>query len=172
MPPSVGRPRRRVDGGDPPSRPGTATSAASVNSVSRTSSPYIPLFWRLFVPNAAVLLGAWVVLTIQPANGRILVLAAGLVVLLTVNLILMRRAFAPLARLTALMDEIDPLQPGRRLPPLGPASEVTRLTDAFNRMLDRLETERRESAMRALAAEAAERRPGIDASGAGGRTRA
>jgi two-component system, NarL family, sensor histidine kinase UhpB len=126
--------------------------------VSRPASPYIPLFWRLFVPNAVVLLGAGIVLTIEPANGRVVVLAAGLVVLLTVNLILMRRSFAPLARLAALMNRIDPLEPGRRLPTLGPASEVTRLTDAFNDMLDRLETERRDSALRALVAEAAERR--------------
>jgi two-component system sensor histidine kinase UhpB len=35
---------------------------------------------------------------------------------------------------------------------------VTRLTDAFNAMLDRLETERRESGYRALVAEQAERR--------------
>jgi two-component system, NarL family, sensor histidine kinase UhpB len=126
--------------------------------VSRPASPYIPLFWRLFVPNAVVLLGAGIVLTIEPANGRVVVLAGGLVVLLTVNLILMRRSFAPLARLAALMNRIDPLEPGRRLPALGPASEVTRLTDAFNDMLDRLETERRDSALRALVAEAAERR--------------
>ena len=53
---------------------------------------YVPLFWRLFIPNAVVLLGAGIVLTIQPANGRVLVLGAGLAVLLTVNLILMRRA--------------------------------------------------------------------------------
>jgi two-component system sensor histidine kinase UhpB len=56
------------------------------------------------------------------------------------------------------MDEIDPLEPGRRLPRLGPESEVTRLTDAVNGMLDRLETERRESGHRALVAETAERR--------------
>ena len=125
---------------------------------ARTSSTYIPLFWRLFVPNAAVLLGAGIVLMIQPANGRVLVLAAGLAVLLTVNLVLMRRAFAPLARLAGLMNAIDPLDPGRRLPALGPESEVTRLTDAFNGMLDRLETERRESGYRALVAEETERR--------------
>src|SRR5215510_2344925 len=93
---------------------------------------FIPLFWRLFVPNAVVLLGAGIVLMIQPANGRVLVLGAGVAVLLSVNLVLMRRAFAPLSRLATLMNAIDPLEPGRRLPPLGPASEVTRLTDAFN----------------------------------------
>ena len=124
-----------------------------------TRSPtFIPLFWRLFVPNAAVLLGAGIVLMIQPANGRVVALAGGLAVLLTVNLVLMRRAFAPLARLASLMNAIDPLEPGRRLPTLGPESEVTRLTDAFNQMLDRLETERRESGYRALVAEEAERR--------------
>jgi two-component system sensor histidine kinase UhpB len=116
------------------------------------------LFWRLFVPNAAVLLAAGIVLMIQPANGRVIALAGGLAVLLTVNLVLMRRAFAPLARLTGLMDAIDPLDPGRRLPVLGPESEVTRLTDAFNGMLDRLETERRESGYRALVAGEDERR--------------
>ncbi len=124
----------------------------------RSASTYIPLFWRLFVPNAAVLLGAGIVLMIQPANGRVVSLLAGLAVLLTVNLVLMRRAFAPLARLASLMNAIDPLDPGRRLPELGPESEVTRLTDAFNRMLNRLETERRESGYRALVAEEAERR--------------
>jgi two-component system sensor histidine kinase UhpB len=130
-------------------------------TLSRPGRPvqtFIPLFWRLFIPNAAVLLGAGLVLMIQPANGRVLVLAAGLAVLLTVNLVLMRRAFAPLARLASLMNAIDPLDPGRRLPALGPESEVTRLTDAFNGMLDRLETERRESGYRALVAEQAERR--------------
>jgi two-component system sensor histidine kinase UhpB len=124
----------------------------------RSAPPFIPLFWRLFVPNAAVLLGAGIVLMIQPANGRVVVLAGGLAVLLTVNLVLMRRAFAPLARLAGLMNAIDPLDPGRRLPALGPESEVTRLTEAFNAMLDRLETERRESGYRALVAEEAERR--------------
>src|SRR4051812_44932465 len=130
----------------------------SVTVVRRSAPTYIPLFWRLFVPNAAVLLGAGIVLMIQPANGRVVALAGGLAVLLTVDLVLMRRAFAPLSRLAGLMNAIDPLDPGLRLPALGPESEVTRLTEAFNRMLDRLETERRESGHRALVAEEAERR--------------
>ena len=46
---------------------------------------------------------------IQPANGRVVALAAGLAVLLTVNLVLMRRAFGPLSRLAAMMNTIDPL---------------------------------------------------------------
>lgn len=119
---------------------------------------HVPLFWRLFIPNAAVLLGACIVLVVEPANGRVVALVGGLAVLLTVNLVLMRRAFAPLARLTSLMTEIDPLEPGRRLPAIGPRSEVSELSDAFNEMLDRLETERRESGYRALVAQEEERR--------------
>jgi two-component system sensor histidine kinase UhpB len=124
----------------------------------RSTGRYIPLFWRLFVPNAAVLLAACIVLMVEPANGRVVALVGGLTILLTVNLILMRRSFAPLSRLASLMHRIDPLAPGRRLPALGPESEVSRLTAAFNEMLDRLETERRESGYRALVAEEAERR--------------
>ena len=119
---------------------------------------YIPLFWRLFIPNATVLTAACVVLLIEPANGRVPVLAGGLAVLLAINLILMRRAFAPLARLRAAMSSIDPLSPGQRVEVEGPDSEVTLLAGTYNEMLDRLEGERRESALRAQSAQEDERR--------------
>jgi two-component system, NarL family, sensor histidine kinase UhpB len=118
----------------------------------------IPLFWRLFIPNAAVLFAACVFLIVAPPNGRAAILVSGLVVMLLTNLALMRWAFAPLQRLFALMRRVDPLAPGRRLSVGGPESEVTELTRAFNDMLDRLEDERRDSARRALAAQEAERR--------------
>jgi two-component system sensor histidine kinase UhpB len=119
---------------------------------------YIPLFWRLFVPNAVVLVAAGVLLTLEPPNGRIPILAAGVTVMSLMNLLLMRRAFAPLARLVVLMRQIDPLAPGRRLPLDGPESEVSLVSRAFNEMLDRLEQERRESARRTLTAQEDERR--------------
>ena len=118
----------------------------------------IPLFWQLFVPNAAVLAAACVVLIIAPANGRVPILISGLVVMLVTDLVLMRLAFAPLQRLFGLMSRVDPLAPGERLSVGGPQSEVTELARAFNEMLERLETERRDSARRALAAQEAERR--------------
>ena len=119
---------------------------------------YIPLLWRLFVPNAVVLVVACVVLWVQPPNGRILAIAGGLVVLLVVNVVLMRRAFAPLVELTEAMRSADPLEPGRRISLNAAESEVTALGDTFNEMLDRLERERRDSGRRALAAEEKERR--------------
>jgi two-component system, NarL family, sensor histidine kinase UhpB len=120
--------------------------------------PAISLFWRLFIPNACVLVAACVVLIVEPANGRAVALIGGLLVMLTANLLLMRRAFGPLARLTALMNRLDPLEPGQRVPAAGPSSEVTVLADAFNAMLDRIEQERRDSARRLAGEREAERR--------------
>ncbi len=118
----------------------------------------IPLFWRLFVPNATVLGVACAVLIVEPANGRVAALVGGLTMMLAVNLLLMRRAVTPLTRLTALMRRVDPLHPGERIPLLGPSSEVTVLVEAFNEMLDRLEAERRDSGLRALSEREGERR--------------
>jgi two-component system sensor histidine kinase UhpB len=127
-------------------------------SSPRRRARYVSLFWRLLIPNIAVLLVAGVVLWVEPANGRIAVLGAGVVAMTLINAVLMRRAFAPLERLASLMHRIDPLSPGRRLPDEGPESEVTVLTRSFNEMLDRLENERRDSARRELAAQERERR--------------
>lgn len=124
----------------------------------RVTPRYIGLLWRIFVPNAAVLAVACVVLTVEPANGRIAVLASGLIVMLAINLLLLRRAVTPLVRLTALMGDIDPMKPGQRAPVTGPPSEVTVLGETFNDMLDRLEDERSASGRRALVELEAERR--------------
>jgi two-component system sensor histidine kinase UhpB len=126
--------------------------------VEVADTPTIPLFWRLFVPNACVLVVACVVLFVEPANGRVVALVGGLAIMLAVNLLLMRRAFAPLMRLMSTMNRVDPLRPGERVPVEGPPSEVTVLAREFNSMLDRIETERRESAHRMTVAEDSERR--------------
>src|SRR5262249_23589979 len=52
---------------------------------------------------------------------------------------------------------VDLLRPGRRLTPTG-SREVVELVTSFNEMLDGLETERRQSGRRALAAQEAERK--------------
>lgn len=119
---------------------------------------HIPLFWRILIPNACLLGVAGALLVIAPPNGRVPIIVSGLAVMIAVNGILMRWTFAPLQRLSALMERIDPLTPGERLPVEGPPSEVTVLTDSFNRMLDRLESERRDSARRALVAQEDEQR--------------
>lgn len=123
------------------------------------------LLWRVFAINAAGLTAATIALVVTPltvsfpvALTELIVLAAGLVALLTVNLALLRRVFAPLDRLSRFMGEVDPLRPGSRAPAAHGDPDIAKLTVAFNDMVERLESERRDSALRALAAQEHERR--------------
>jgi two-component system sensor histidine kinase UhpB len=120
----------------------------------------------VFGLNAAVLVAA-VVLTVvilpphllpaPAAEEEIALLLVSIFLMLAINLLLLRHAFAPLGRLTGLMREVDLLRPGQRVPIEASASEVKELGSTFNEMLDRLEAERQESAGRALAAQEGER---------------
>jgi two-component system, NarL family, sensor histidine kinase UhpB len=80
----------------------------------------------------------------------------GLVVTIAVNALLLRHAFSPLARLVQRMETVDLLRPGQRLQVFRD-DEIGRVVTTFNRMLDRLESERQESGRRVLAAQEAER---------------
>jgi two-component system sensor histidine kinase UhpB len=124
----------------------------------------MPLAWRVFAANAAVFVVAAAALALSPATvsfplalAEATVLLAGLVAMLAVNLVLIRRLFSPLERLTALMRSIDPLEPGVRVETAAADPDVQALAAAFNDMLDRLEGERRDSGRRALAAQEFER---------------
>jgi two-component system sensor histidine kinase UhpB len=124
----------------------------------------MPLFWRVFATNALILAVATAVLAVSPATvsfpvaaTEALVLAVGLCAMVALNLALLRRAFGPLQRLKRFMRGVDPLAPGRRVPVDEADPEVAELTEAFNEMIERLETERRESARRALRAQESER---------------
>ncbi|HEY4825471.1 MAG TPA: HAMP domain-containing sensor histidine kinase [Solirubrobacteraceae bacterium] len=126
---------------------------------------HVSLLWKVFAANVVVCVAATALLAFTPATvhrvatpGELVVLALGLVGLLTVDLILLRRVFGPLRRLAAVMSRVDPHAPGRRADPSSRAGrEVLALAEALNSMLDRLEAERRESGRRALAAQEAER---------------
>lgn len=124
----------------------------------------LPLFWQIFLPNAAFLIIAVAVLAFTPAavNGRptagqAVGLAVGLVVLVAINLFSIRHAVKPVEQLTKVMSEVDPLGPGKRLPSVGGGAETAKLAAVFNDMLDRLETERRESGRLMLSAQEHER---------------
>jgi two-component system, NarL family, sensor histidine kinase UhpB len=91
-------------------------------------------------------------------TGQFALLLAGLVVLVGLNLLLLRRVLSPLFRLTEVMSSVDPDEPGRRLSGVEPlSSEGLALEHAFNSMLDRLESARHEAARTALAAQEGER---------------
>jgi two-component system sensor histidine kinase UhpB len=129
----------------------------------RTLLNSLPLFWRVFGTNAAVLVLAFLALvfapvtvSVPPAAFELVVLAAGLLALLALNLALLRPAFRPLDELVETMRGHDPLSPGRRVRvDGGPA--IVALAQTFNEMLDRLEAERRDSARRALLVQEGER---------------
>ena len=124
------------------------------------------LFWRIFLPNAAVLMVAWALLAFTPVRVKsepivsldeFIYGMAGLAVIFVVNVIVLRHALTPLERLRSLMRTANPLRPGRRIPTYGGSAEVVDLAQAFNEMLARLERERRTSLSRALEAQESER---------------
>jgi two-component system sensor histidine kinase UhpB len=122
------------------------------------------LFLRVLLANAAVLAIATLLLLFSPieisypvTNTQATILVIGFVVSVALNMLLLRGLIAPLRRLTATMRSVDPMQPGRRLAIRGTDSDVAALSAAFNDMLDRLESERRESGRQALLAQEAER---------------
>jgi two-component system sensor histidine kinase UhpB len=131
----------------------------------RAADGALPMLWRVFAANAAVFAIAFALLTLSPVtiHARIrlielVILLVGLAVMLVVDLLLLRQALRPLARLARVMAQIDPLRPGQRAGGFEHSSrEVLALARAFNDMLKRLEDERRDSSARVLVAQERER---------------
>ena len=124
----------------------------------------VPLFWRVFATNAAVLAVAATVLAVSPATvsfpvaaTEAVVLVVGLGAMLALNFALLRPVLSPLEGLQSLMRGADPLRPGTRAAVDHAAPELRAVSHTFNEMVERLEAERRESAGRALAAQEGER---------------
>jgi len=113
----------------------------------------------------AVLLGAIGIVAGVVAGlsaGEIVAIAALAVIAgATVNMILLRRRFAPLEDLIGEMEKVDLSRPGSLLPGtidgVGETEEVERIELAFLRMMRRLEAERRRAGSAALAAQEEER---------------
>ncbi|HET8673072.1 MAG TPA: histidine kinase, partial [Thermoleophilaceae bacterium] len=123
----------------------------------------LPLFWRVFAASGVVLVVATVLLIATPitisANIALIeavILLAGLCAALLVEFFLLRHAFAPLERLAQTMTTVDLLRPGQRVA-APPGDVIGRVVESFNEMIERLEAERRESGIRALAAQEGER---------------
>ena len=123
------------------------------------------LYWRVFIINAALVVAATAALAFSPATvssklllHEVIVLVVGMALVLILNFLLVRRSLDPLERLTKLMRRVDLVRPGARIEPTGGGREIMELTTAFNQMLERLETERRDSGRRAIQAQEHERR--------------
>lgn len=87
-----------------------------------------------------------------------LVLVAAILATVLVNGLVLRRRFAPLESIIDTMERVELSEPGVRAAlQSADSEEVVRLHHAFNRMLDRLELERRQSSEAVLRAQEAER---------------
>jgi two-component system, NarL family, sensor histidine kinase UhpB len=130
----------------------------------------IRLYWRslaarTFVAGAVVLVLVFVLLLVTPVEvsypirvGEAVVLLGGLLAMLLIQLLLVRRVMAPLGQLAEQMQHIDLRQPQQRLAGTpDQTAEISAFVDAFNEMLERLADERRRSARAALGAQEAER---------------
>lgn len=145
-------------------RPGAGARSHPPRSLRRRWGQ-ASLLSRVFLVNmvvwvVAVALLAWTPVTVHrvATPQELAVLAAGLIVVLGVDLLLLRRVLEPLRRLVAVMGRVDPGHPGRRAElSTGAGREVGALAEALNSMLDRLEAERRQSGRRALVAQESER---------------
>jgi two-component system, NarL family, sensor histidine kinase UhpB len=93
------------------------------------------------------------------ANGEgLLLLALAVFSAVLLNSILIRRRLEPMERLVQTMDEVDLHAPGMRAsPPRWAAREVQKLTLGFNRMLSRIEDERRQAGRAVLRGQEQER---------------
>jgi two-component system sensor histidine kinase UhpB len=115
----------------------------------------------------ALLVGVTALIAAIVARDRLADVASGdglLVLGLTVtsaillNSLLLRARLEPMERLVAAMTDVDLSRPGMRASaPRRSARELHELTEAFNRMLTRLEDERRESGRAVLRAQEQER---------------
>jgi two-component system sensor histidine kinase UhpB len=100
-------------------------------------------------------------LSISGQRWQFLILAMALLLTFLLNTLLLRRRFEPLERLLAMMERVDLSRPGRRLEldteMPGMTTDIQRLAATFNRMLERLERERRRSGEKVLQAQEEER---------------
>jgi two-component system, NarL family, sensor histidine kinase UhpB len=151
-----------------PSSHSATPNSLAASAVADTPPPvtrrYVPLFWRVLALNAAVVTTMAVAIAIvlpapfaHIAPDDAVILAVTLVVTLIANSLLLRGALAPLTHLPALLRRVDPLQSGERLQVPNAPSEAAELAQAYNEMLDQLESERLQSTRRALSAQESER---------------
>jgi two-component system, NarL family, sensor histidine kinase UhpB len=125
----------------------------------------VPLAYRVAGVNAVILVATVVVTILVLAPHKLssfetdeaVTLGLALVLIVSLNLVLLRRAVAPLQTLTALARRVDLSRPGERMPGAAPTSEAGELAQTFNEMLARLEAERSEATGRVLAGQEAER---------------
>lgn len=89
---------------------------------------------------------------------ELILLLLAIALVLSLNIFLLRRQFAPLEDLVQTMEEIDLTQPGVRAETSrAPTEDVAELVESFNSMIERLESERMAKVQATVEAQEAER---------------
>jgi two-component system sensor histidine kinase UhpB len=134
-------------------------------SARSTRPARLSLIQRAALPNAAVLVLAFILLALSPVTisapirvHELIILAVGLAAMLVINLALIRRALAPLEDLAAEMQTIDLRNPERQIEiPSADSAELAAFTGTLNARVERLAEERRLATRAALNAQERER---------------
>lgn len=121
---------------------------------------------RALLASTALLALVLVLLVVTPVTvsapiriGELAILLAAFFALLALNAVYVRRALAPLRRLSGKLRGIDLADPEPiEIEPADRTPELAAFTDSFNEMLDRLRAERRSRSRTALLAQERERR--------------
>lgn len=106
----------------------------------------------------AASLAAGLDISVGRQRWQFLILALAILLTLCVNLWMLQRRFAPLERLIDRLERIDPAEPATFEVGGGGVTEVGRLAASFERLLMRVDEERRRSGKLVLRAQEAERR--------------
>jgi two-component system, NarL family, sensor histidine kinase UhpB len=141
-------------------------SAARAARAERRTIARSTLLAQTIAANAlaitALVFFAVLVLHVQDGIGQrraeLVLLLTAITAALLLNMVILRRQFAPLERLVDTMERIDLSAPGERAElPGGATDDVADLVHAFNDMIDRLERERREKTAATVEAQESER---------------
>lgn len=123
----------------------------------------LPLYWRVCLINGAVFVLGVLALVLTPATvsaqvlpSEVAVLVVGLLAVLGLNAVLLRRSLAPIDRVVAQMATVRLPGTEQRLAE-GAPGPGGRLVATYNAMIDRLERERSDGNVRAISAQEAER---------------
>lgn len=124
------------------------------------------LLTQAIATNALAVFGliffAVLVLNVKAGGGQqrteMILLMIAIALVLSLNIVILRRQFAPLEKLVSTMEEIDLSQPGSRAEmPRAATEDIAELVDSFNAMIERLEDERMGKVQATVEAQESER---------------
>lgn len=145
----------------PPATPKTPEKGDGKRRANRST-----LLTQAIATNALAVFGliffAVLVLNVNAGGGQrrteLILLMFAIALVLSLNIFLLRRQFAPLEHLVQTMEEIDLSQPGQRAEmPRAATEDVAELVESFNSMIERLEVERMGKVQATIDAQEAER---------------